>query len=102
MGTFPGQPDRRLVRVTQGLPGTIRHVPTAIARSTRTGRGHARRAQQQDASGVMSRAVVVRYRVRPDAVDENVRLIQAVYAELAEKQPAGFRYRTVRVDDTTF
>ena len=50
----------------------------------------------------MSRAVVVRYRVRPEAVEENVRLVGAVYDELAEKRPAGLRYSTVRVDGTTF
>jgi hypothetical protein len=50
----------------------------------------------------VSRAVVVRYRVRPDAVEENVRLVRAVYDELAEKRPAGLRYNTVRVDLTTF
>jgi hypothetical protein len=50
----------------------------------------------------MTRAVVVRYRVRPDAVAENEQLVQAVFAELAQKKPAGLRYRTVRVDECTF
>ena len=50
----------------------------------------------------MTRAVVVRYRVRPDAVDENVRLVRAVYDELAATQPEGLRYSTVQIDDTTF
>jgi hypothetical protein len=50
----------------------------------------------------VTRATVVRYRVRPDAVEENERLVRDVYAELAEKQPTGLRYRTVRVDETTF
>ena len=50
----------------------------------------------------MSRAVVVRYTVRTDAVDENVRLVRAVYDELAHKQPEGLRYSTVQIDETTF
>jgi hypothetical protein len=50
----------------------------------------------------MSRAVVVRYQVRPDAVEENVRLVRAVYDELAEKRPAGLRYSTAQIDGTTF
>jgi hypothetical protein len=50
----------------------------------------------------VTRAVVVRYRVRRDAVDENVRLVRAVYDELAAAQPDGLRYSTVQIDDTTF
>jgi len=50
----------------------------------------------------MSRAVVVRYRVKPDALDENVALVRAVYDELAATRPDGLRYSTVRVDDRTF
>jgi hypothetical protein len=50
----------------------------------------------------VTRAVVVRYRVRPDAVDENVRLVRAVYEELAATRPAGLRYSTVQLDETTF
>ena len=50
----------------------------------------------------MTRAVVVRYRTRPDAADDNERLIKDVFEELAAAQPGGFRYATVRVDETTF
>ena len=50
----------------------------------------------------MTRAVVVRYRTRPDAADDNERLIQAVFEELAAAQPGGFRYSAFRVDETTF
>jgi hypothetical protein len=50
----------------------------------------------------VSRAVVVRYRARPDAVEENTKLVQAVFAELARKRPSGLSYRTVLVDDCTF
>ena len=45
------------------------------------------------------RRVVVRYRVRPDRVEENERLVRAVYEELAAVQPEGLRYATVKLDD---
>jgi hypothetical protein len=50
----------------------------------------------------MTRAVVVRYRTRPDAADDNERLIKAVFEELAAVQPGGIRYFTFRADETTF
>ncbi len=50
----------------------------------------------------MSRAVVVRYRTRPDAADENEQLIKAVFAGLATVRPGGIRYSALRVDETTF
>ena len=50
----------------------------------------------------MTRAVVVRYRTRPDAADDNERLIQAVFEELAAAQPGGLRYSAFRVNETTF
>jgi hypothetical protein len=50
----------------------------------------------------MTRAVVVRYRTRPDAADDNERLIKAVFEELAAVRPGGIRYYTVRLDETTF
>ena len=50
----------------------------------------------------MTRAVVVQYRVKPDAVEENETLVHAVFAELAQKRPDGLSYRTVRVNDRTF
>lgn len=42
---------------------------------------------------------MVRYQVHPDRVDENVALVQAVYAELAATNPPGFRYATYLCDD---
>jgi hypothetical protein len=45
------------------------------------------------------KGVLVRYRVKPDRSSENERLVRAVYEELAEKQPDGFRYITFRADD---
>ena len=51
----------------------------------------------------MSRNVIVRYRTRPDAVEENSRLVRAVYAALAELKPEGFSYTTyVLADGETF
>ena len=43
--------------------------------------------------------VVVRYRTKPDRADENQRLVEKVFAELAERRPAGFRYTSLRLDD---
>jgi hypothetical protein len=43
--------------------------------------------------------VVVRYKVKPERVEENERLIGRVYAELAESAPAGLHYATFRLDD---
>jgi hypothetical protein len=43
--------------------------------------------------------VVVRYKVKPDRVGENERLVERVYAELAERDPGGLRYATLRLAD---
>jgi hypothetical protein len=45
------------------------------------------------------RRVIVRYTVKPDQADANEELVRAVYAELAETRPAGFRYATFQLDD---
>jgi hypothetical protein len=42
---------------------------------------------------------VVRYRAKPERADENERLIQAVFAELAESSPEGLHYAAFRLDD---
>jgi len=47
----------------------------------------------------VSRTVVVRYRTRADAAEENARLVGKVYASLAEVEPANFRYVTYRLAD---
>ncbi len=47
----------------------------------------------------MAHATIVRYEVKPESADENERLVQDVYAELAETKPAGFDYATFRLDD---
>jgi hypothetical protein len=43
--------------------------------------------------------VVVRYKTKPELADENVRLVEQVFAELAERDPGGVRYATFRLDD---
>jgi len=47
----------------------------------------------------VSKTVIVRYRTRPDAAEENSRLIEAVFAALAELEPAGFSYSSYRLAD---
>jgi hypothetical protein len=44
-------------------------------------------------------ATVVRYQTKPERADENVRLIEAVFAELDEREPAGFTYKVFRLED---
>jgi hypothetical protein len=45
------------------------------------------------------RQVMVRYRVKPDRVEENEALVRAVYEELARTQPEGLRYATFKLED---
>jgi hypothetical protein len=45
------------------------------------------------------RQVMVRYKVKPDRVAENEKLVRAVYEELRHAEPAGLRYATFRLDD---
>ena len=47
----------------------------------------------------MSKAFVVRYEMRPDTAEENQRLVENVFAELAEKNPEGIRYASFRLAD---
>jgi hypothetical protein len=47
----------------------------------------------------MSKIVVVEYRTRPDAAEENQRLVEQVYAQLAREEPDGLRYATFRLTD---
>jgi hypothetical protein len=47
----------------------------------------------------MSKTVVVRYRTTSEAAEENQRLIEQVYAELASDEPEGLRYLTLRLAD---
>jgi hypothetical protein len=43
--------------------------------------------------------IVVRYQAKPERADENQRLIEAVFADLDERQPDGFTYKVFRLDD---
>ncbi len=45
------------------------------------------------------RRVMVRYTLKPGQAELNEKLVKAVYEELAEVKPAGFRYATVRLND---
>jgi len=47
----------------------------------------------------MSKNVIVRYRTRPDAAEENASLVKAVFAALADAAPDDFRYATYRLAD---
>lgn len=47
-------------------------------------------------------SIVVQYRCKPDQADENQRRVEAVFAELAERDPGGVRYATLRLEDDTF
>ena len=42
---------------------------------------------------------IVRYTTKPESADENARLVQDVYAELAQTRPDGLRYTAFRLDD---
>jgi hypothetical protein len=45
------------------------------------------------------RRVMVRYKVKPDQVQANERLVRAVYEELGRAAPAGLRYATFKLED---
>lgn len=45
------------------------------------------------------KTVMVRYRVKADRVDDNVRQIDAVFAELARTRPGGLAYASFKLDD---
>lgn len=45
------------------------------------------------------RTIVVRYETKPERADENQQLVEAVFAELDERQPEGFSYKVFRLDD---
>ncbi|MCW2846560.1 MAG: hypothetical protein JWR90_534 [Marmoricola sp.] len=45
------------------------------------------------------KTTVVRYQAKPDRAEENQQLVEAVFAELDEREPDGFTYRAFRLDD---
>jgi hypothetical protein len=42
---------------------------------------------------------VVRYQTKPERAEENQALIEAVFAELDEREPDGFTYKVFRLED---
>jgi hypothetical protein len=51
----------------------------------------------------MNLTSVIRYRTKPEAADENARLVAAVYAALAKSDPGHLRYITyLLADGVTF
>ncbi len=46
--------------------------------------------------------IVVRYRPKADRADENEKLVEAVFAELATADQGGVRYATYKLADGTF
>jgi hypothetical protein len=47
----------------------------------------------------MSDVTIIRYQVRPEAAEDNRRLVEAVMAELADQDPGGLRYAAFRLAD---
>ena len=45
------------------------------------------------------RQVMVRYKVKPERVADNERLVRAVYDELKTLDPDGFHYATFKLED---
>ena len=45
---------------------------------------------------------VIRYRVKPEHVAENERLVEGVFRELSAKQPSDTRYLVLALPDGTF
>jgi hypothetical protein len=45
------------------------------------------------------KATVVRYQTKPERAAENQQLIEAVFADLEEREPEGFTYKVFRLED---
>jgi hypothetical protein len=45
------------------------------------------------------KTTLVRYQVKPERAAENQTLVEAVFAELDEREPKGFTYKVFRLDD---
>ena len=46
-----------------------------------------------------TKRVVVRYKVKPECVEEHEALIRGVFAEIAEKRPEGLAYQALKLED---
>src|SRR4051812_35499745 len=55
------------------------------------------RSMTSNAETPSGRRALIRYTVRPERVEENERLVRAVYDELARVRPPGLRYATFRL-----
>ena len=42
---------------------------------------------------------VITYKTKPESAQENARLVEAVYAQLARERTEGIKYATFRLDD---
>jgi len=42
---------------------------------------------------------LIRYKTKPESAEENQRLVEKVYEELAARDPGGIRYATLRLED---
>jgi hypothetical protein len=42
---------------------------------------------------------IITYKTKPESAEENARLVEAVYTELAREKPEGIKYATFRLDD---
>jgi hypothetical protein len=45
------------------------------------------------------KSTVVRYQAKPERAEENRRLIEAVFAQLHDREPEGFTYKVFQLDD---
>lgn len=45
------------------------------------------------------KTTVVRYQAKPERAEENQRLIEAVFAQLDEREPEGFTYKVFLLED---
>jgi len=45
---------------------------------------------------------LIRYKAKPEAADDNAKLVSAVFAELKAASPGGVRYLSLRLDDDIF
>jgi len=45
------------------------------------------------------KSTVVRYQTQPEHANENQRLVEKVFVDLAERRPVGFTYQVFRLED---
>src|SRR5262245_24010471 len=62
------------------------------------GRGASSPRARRATGGLMKRTLV-RYKAKPDAAQENQRLIEQVFEELRTKAPQGVRYLALKLPD---